>query len=116
VLQEAVILALLGYVPGFLLCVLSNTRHMMEMLALQNRKGDLVRQVIDLPLGEFTALREQVTEEAGNFRRVSEMAKDDTFESMLDPLRAAARSRGPGLRRRERAGDRHADAGAATAL
>jgi putative ABC transport system ATP-binding protein len=75
-----------GRLVSFSDAVLSNTRHMMEMLALQNRKGDLLRQVTDLPLGEFTALLEQVTEEAENFLRVSEMAKDDAFESMLEQL------------------------------
>jgi putative ABC transport system ATP-binding protein len=75
-----------GRLVSFSDAVLSNTRHMMEMLALQNRKGDLVRQVAELPLGEFASLLEQVTQEAENFLRVSEMAKDDTFESMLEQL------------------------------
>jgi putative ABC transport system ATP-binding protein len=75
-----------GRLVSFNDAVLSNTRHMMEMLAQQNRKGDLVRQVADLPLEEFTALLEQITKEADNFLRVSEMAKDDTFESMLEQL------------------------------
>jgi putative ABC transport system ATP-binding protein len=75
-----------GRLVSFSDAVLSNTRHMMEMLALHNRKGDLVRQVVDLPLEEFTAMLEQVTEEAENFLRVSEMAQDGAFESMLEQL------------------------------
>jgi energy-coupling factor transporter ATP-binding protein EcfA2 len=73
-----------GRLSSFGEAVLANTKHMMGMLADHNRKGELTRRVVDMPAEQFHALLEQVTGEAQQFLRVSALATDDAFESMLE--------------------------------
>jgi putative ABC transport system ATP-binding protein len=78
-----------GRVTSFSDAVLSNTKHMMGMLAMDNRRGDLVRRVADMSDDEFTQLFEQVTEQARKFIEVSALASNEAFESMLEQMLVA---------------------------
>jgi putative ABC transport system ATP-binding protein len=78
-----------GRVTSFSDAVLSNTKHMMGMLAMDNRRGDLVRRVADMSDDEFTQLFEQVTEQARDFIEVSALASNEAFESMLEQMLVA---------------------------
>ncbi len=49
-----------GRLVSFTDAVISNTQHMMSMLAQNQRKGDLVRQVRDMSSQEFSQLLQQV--------------------------------------------------------
>jgi putative methionine-R-sulfoxide reductase with GAF domain len=78
-----------GRVTSFSDAVLSNTKHMMSMLAMNNRRGELVRRVADMSDDEFTRLFEQVTEQARKFIEVSALASNEAFESMLEQMLVA---------------------------
>ena len=73
-----------GRLVSFTDAVISNTQHMMSMLAQNQRKGDLVRQVRDMSTEEFAQLLRQVTNEAQEFLRVVEMSENVAFQSMLE--------------------------------
>jgi putative ABC transport system ATP-binding protein len=73
-----------GRLVSFTNAVISNTRHMMSMLAQNQRKGDLVQQVRDMPAVQFTELLQHVTQEAEEFLKVIEMSENDAFQSMLE--------------------------------
>jgi adenylate cyclase len=62
---------------------------MMEMLARSNRKGELQRRMVELPEERFAALLDEVTREAEQFLRVTELSQDDAFQSMLAEALAA---------------------------
>ena len=75
-----------GRLHSFTEGVISNTRQLMGMLALNNRKGDLARRVRELPVVQFTALLEQVTGEFQHFLQAMELANTDAFESALEQV------------------------------
>jgi putative ABC transport system ATP-binding protein len=75
-----------GRISSFGEAVTANTRKMMGLLADANRKGALTRRVSDMAPDEFAQLLEQVTGEAREFLRVSEVASHDAFESMLEQV------------------------------
>jgi putative ABC transport system ATP-binding protein len=75
-----------GRLHSFTEGVISNTRQLMSMLALNNRKGDLTRRVGELPVAQFTALLEQVTGEFQHFLQAIELANTDAFESALEQV------------------------------
>ncbi len=70
-----------GRATSFSDAVLSNTKHMMSMLAIDNRRGELVRRVADMSDDEFTRLFEQVTEQA---RKFPDAYRDSRFEPAVD--------------------------------
>ena len=73
-----------GQLQPFSDAVISNTQHMMTLLADQNRKGDLQRTVIGMPEDEFVSLLGQVTEDSQQFLKLTDIAQGDAFESMLE--------------------------------
>ena len=75
-----------GRIASFGEAVIANTRKMMGLLAEANRKGALTRRVADMEPDEFRELLEQVTGEARELVRVSEVASHDAFESMLEQV------------------------------
>ena len=75
-----------GRIASFGEAVISNTRKMMALLADANRKGALTRRVSEMGPDDFAQLLEQVTGEAREFLRVSEVASQDAFESMLEQV------------------------------
>ena len=88
-----------GRLTSFGQAVLASTRHLMGLLAESNRKGELTRRVIDMPTDQFLFLLQEVTHEAQEFLRVSELASDDAFKSMLEQaLEAFTRKIGEILR------------------
>jgi len=88
-----------GRLISFGEAVLANTRHLMGLLAESNRKGELTRHVVDMPTDQFLLLLQEVTHEAQEFLRVSELASDDAFKSMLEQaLEAFTRKIGEILR------------------
>jgi putative ABC transport system ATP-binding protein len=78
-----------GRLSSFTEAVTANTRQMMDMLAKSNRKGELQRRVVELPEERFAALLDEVTQEAEQFLRVTELSQDDAFQSMLAEALAA---------------------------
>jgi len=72
-----------GRFTSFGEAVLANTRQLMGLLAESNRKGELTRHVLDMPTDQFLLLLQEVTREAQEFLRVSELASNEAFESML---------------------------------
>lgn len=75
-----------GRLSSFTAAVISNTKQMLEMLALSNRKGELTRKVKDLSVPQFLGLLDQVTSESQQFRRVIDLCETDAFESMLEQV------------------------------
>jgi putative ABC transport system ATP-binding protein len=75
-----------GRLSSFSNAVLSSTKHMMEVLAQNNRHGELTRQVAHLALAQFARLLEQVTTEFQQFLRAIDMVNNDAFESMLEQV------------------------------
>ena len=75
-----------GRLHSFTEGVISNTRQLMSMLALNNRKGDLVRRVRELPDAQFAGLLERVTGEFQHFLQAMELANTDAFESALEQV------------------------------
>jgi putative ABC transport system ATP-binding protein len=75
-----------GRLSSFSNAVISTTQHMLHSLALNNQRGDLRRQVRDLPLPKFLQLFDQITKEAEQFVRVIDLSENDAFESMLDQI------------------------------
>jgi energy-coupling factor transporter ATP-binding protein EcfA2 len=78
-----------GRLSSFTQAVTANTQHTMSMLARSNRKGELLRRVSEVPESEFGALLGEVTQEAENFLRVTELSQDEAFQSMLAEALAA---------------------------
>ena len=73
-----------GRLHSFADAVISDTRHMMQMLAGSNRKGELKRVVADMPQDQFARLLEEVTRESRQFLDTMQLANSEAFESMLD--------------------------------
>ena len=75
-----------GRLASFTNAVLSNTRQLMGLWAQGNRKGELGRQVRELPVEQFMTLLEQVTTEFQQFLEVVSMSNEDAFDSMLEQV------------------------------
>ncbi len=69
--------------------VTANTQHMMDVLARNNRKGDLQRRVAEAPAEALPMLLEQATKSAEEFLRVTELSQDDAFQSMFEEVLAS---------------------------
>ena len=76
-----------GRLRSFTDAVTANTRHMMDMLARSNRKGELQRRVAELPGGRVRRrCSSEVTRRREHFLRVTELGQDDAFQSMLEQV------------------------------
>jgi adenylate cyclase len=75
-----------GRLSSFTAAVTTDAQRMLEALARNTRKGDLVQRVEDMPLASFSALLEQVTAESEQLLRVLSMSQNNAFESMLDQV------------------------------
>jgi GAF domain-containing protein len=75
-----------GRLSSFTAAVTTDAQRMLEALARNTRKGDLVQRVQDMPLASFSALLEQVTAESEQLLRVLSMSQSNAFESMLDQV------------------------------
>jgi putative ABC transport system ATP-binding protein len=75
-----------GRLSSFTTAVTDNTRHMMDMLAQHNRKGEMARLVSGLSVEDFAKTLEDMTAECRQFLRVVEMSHTDAFESMLEQV------------------------------
>ncbi len=75
-----------GRLSTFTDAVIANTQQMFSLLAENNRKGALARQLADLPTDGFVALLERVTEEFAQFLRVVDLSQSEAFESMLEQV------------------------------
>ena len=78
-----------GRLATFTEHVTANTQHMMDMLARNNRKGELSRRVAEAPAEQLPVLLEQATQSAEEFLRVSELAQDNAFQSMFEEVLAS---------------------------
>jgi len=92
-----------GRLASFTDHVAANTRHMMDMLARNNRRGELERRIAEAPAAELPALLEQATTSAAEFLRITELAQDDAFQSMFEGVLGAFTRRFGGLLDAERA-------------
>ena len=75
-----------GRLSSFTSAALSDTQHTMELLALNNRHGELTHQVADMSLEQFTHLLQRTTVEFQGFLGAIDMLNNDAFESMLDQV------------------------------
>ncbi len=75
-----------GKLSSFTSAVISNTQHMVSMLALNNRKGDLTRQVQALTVPQFRGMLDQVTAEAQQFLEVFNLSENEAIESMFEQV------------------------------
>lgn len=73
-----------GRLSTFTDAVLSDTRHLMSLLATSHRKGNLAAQVETLSTPEFVEMLGNVTSEARRFQEGIELANDTAFQSMLE--------------------------------
>ncbi len=78
-----------GRLSTFTEHVTANTQHMMDMLARNNRKGDLQRRVAEAPADKLSELLDQATKSADEFLRVTELSQDDAFQSMFEEVLAS---------------------------
>lgn len=78
-----------GRLQSFTSAVIANTRHMMNMLAQSNRKGDLRQRVAALSVEEFRRLLDHVTGESREFLRAAEFGENEAFQSMLEQAQDA---------------------------
>jgi putative ABC transport system ATP-binding protein len=75
-----------GRLQSFTNAVTANTRHMMDMLAQNYRKGELCREVKDLNVEQFKSMLDRATADCAQFLRVVEMSNNEAFESMLEQV------------------------------
>ena len=73
-----------GRIQSFTESVASDTRRLMELLASNNRRGELLRRVEAMPVEQFAPFLQEVTAEAQQFLEVTELASSEAFQSMLD--------------------------------
>ena len=66
--------------------VARQSQQMMGLLAGTQRRGELARRIGNLDDAAFTAALAEVTGEAADFLRVTDLARSEAFESMLDQL------------------------------
>ena len=78
-----------GRISPFADAVLANTHRLLTTLAQDNRRGELLARVRDLPAPQFARLLEQVTAEVQHLREVVDMSNDEAFESMLEQVLGA---------------------------
>ena len=92
-----------GRLTTFTEAVISNTQHMMHMLA-ENRHKQRLESVVDgMNEGEFQSALAELTQESQHFLEATRRAEDEAFQSMLErALRAFTRRLG-GLLNAERA-------------
>jgi putative ABC transport system ATP-binding protein len=69
--------------------VTANTQLMMDMLARNNRKGELERTIAEASADALPGLLEQATKSAEEFLRVTELGEDDVVQSMFEEVLAA---------------------------
>jgi len=75
-----------GRLTTFIEHVTANTQHMMDMLARNNRKGDLHRRIAEAPEEQLPELLAQATASSEEFLRVTELSQDDAFQSMFEEV------------------------------
>lgn len=75
-----------GVLSAFAGEVAASTRRMLGAFAAANRRGDVVRQVRDLPFAGFTRLLDGLTHDFGEFLATLELAQGDAFDSMLEQV------------------------------
>jgi putative ABC transport system ATP-binding protein len=75
-----------GRLTTFIEHVTANTQHMMDMLARNNRKGDLHRRIAEASEEQLPELLAQATASSEEFLRVTELSQDDAFQSMFEEV------------------------------
>jgi putative ABC transport system ATP-binding protein len=75
-----------GRLSSFTDAALSDTKRLLELLAENNRKGELIRRVEGMQPAQFTTLLEQVTVEFQQFLNAIDMVNHEAFESMLEQV------------------------------
>ena len=73
-----------GELKSFSDAVVSNTEHMMNLLADQNRKGDLQEVIAQMTEDEFIPLLHQITQDSQQLLDITRLASNEAFESMLE--------------------------------
>ena len=73
-----------GRLQSFASAVISNTEHLMQLLAASNRRGDLVKRVETMSEDQFAELLKQVTRESRELLRVTDLTESDAFASMVE--------------------------------
>jgi len=92
-----------GHLSTFTEAVISNTEHMMHMLAENRHRQQLESVVDDMDEGRFQSALAELAQESQHFLEATRRAEDEAFQSMLERgLRAFTRRLG-GLLNAERA-------------
>jgi putative ABC transport system ATP-binding protein len=92
-----------GHLRTFTDAVISNTRHMMQMLA-ENRQKEPIETIIgSLDEKSFRASLEELTADSQHFLEVTRKAEDEAFQSMLERALRLFTERLAGLLNAERA-------------
>lgn len=73
-----------GALRSFSDAVVSNTEHMMNLLANQTRKEDLFESIARMPEEQFFPLLEQLTKDSQQLLDVTRLSANEAFESMLE--------------------------------
>ena len=92
-----------GHLQTFTSAVISNTEHMMHMLATNQEKLPLEEMVDDMDESEFQRALGELTAESQNFLRTIQLAEDEAFQSMLERTLKVFTRRLAGLLNAERA-------------
>jgi putative ABC transport system ATP-binding protein len=75
-----------GRLSSFTNAALSDSRRLLELLAENNRKGELISRVEGMEPAQFTSLLEQVTAEFQQFLHTMDIVNHEAFESMLEQV------------------------------
>ena len=92
-----------GHLQTFTNAVISNTRHMMQMLAENRRKEPMETIVGSMDEAAFKASLEELTSESQHFLEATRKAEDNAFQSMLERALRLFTRRLAGLLNAERA-------------
>jgi putative methionine-R-sulfoxide reductase with GAF domain len=92
-----------GHLQTFTDAVISNTRHMMQMLAENRQKEPLETIIGSMDEKAFRSSLEELTADSQHFLEVTRKAEDDAFQSMLERALRLFTQRLAGLLNAERA-------------
>ncbi len=92
-----------GHMQTFTNAVISNTRHMMQILAENRQKEPMESIVANMDEDAFRSVINELTTDSRNFLEVTRKAEDDAFQSMLERALRLFTRRLAGLMNAERA-------------
>jgi putative ABC transport system ATP-binding protein len=92
-----------GRISSFASGISANAGHLLNAFAELQRKGDLVRHVVDLPPDKFVPMLEQITSEFDQLLRTLDLGNREAIEALLDQVLEAVTLKVRDLLRADRA-------------